>query len=394
MPRLSDSRPRRLSVLGSTGSIGTQALELVRLMPDRLRVAALTADSSIDAVIRQALEFRPELVALARTRGLKKLEDALAPHGIRVAAGTEGLCEAAALPAADVVLAAISGVAGLRPVLAALDSGKVVALANKETLVAAGACAVRTAARCGGTLVPVDSEHSAIFQCLAGEPPDAVEKIILTASGGPFRTRETASLAHVTPAEALRHPNWSMGAKVTIDSATMMNKGLEVIEAHWLFSAAADQIQVVVHPQSIVHSMVLFADGSAKAQLGLPDMRLPILYACSYPERWSTPYGRLDWDAALRLDFAPPDLVKFPCLRLAFEALEHGGSAPAVLNSANEEAVALFLAGRLRFVDIPRAVEDALGRHASGAELDLDAVIAVDRAVRQSVLEQAYVQTI
>lgn len=363
-------------------------------MPDRLRVAALTASSSTDTLVKQALEFRPELVALARAESVKKLRDALAPLGIRVVAGPEGLCEAASLAAADVVLAAISGVAGLRPVLAALASGKVVALANKETLVAAGAHAVRTAARFGGTLIPVDSEHSAIFQCLAGEEPDAVEKIILTASGGPFRTRDAAALARVTPAEALRHPNWSMGAKITIDSATMMNKGLEVIEARWLFSAAPDQIQVVVHPQSIVHSMVLFRDGSAKAQLGLPDMRLPILYACSYPDRWSAPYGRVDWSAIQRLDFAPPDLMKFPCLRLAFEALRQGGTAPAVLNSANEEAVDLFLADRLRFVDIPRAVEDALCSHAAAGEPDLDAVLEVDRAVRKSVLEQAYVQAI
>ena len=386
--------PRSLCILGSTGSIGTQALELVRLFPDRLRVAALTAHRSTDTLIRQALEFLPECVALADPSGLPLLRAALHGRGTRILAGEEGICEAAAAPRSDVVVAAISGIAGLAPVLAALQSGKMVALANKETLVAAGAHAVRAAKEHGGMLIPVDSEHSAIFQCLAGEKRASVDKIILTASGGPFRTREAATLAQITPAEALRHPNWSMGAKVTIDSATMMNKGLEVIEAHWLFSLAHDRIEVVVHPQSIVHSMVVFRDGSAKAQLGLPDMRLPILYAFSYPERWSMSYGRVDWASALKLEFTPPDLQKFPCLGLAFEALRMGGSAPAVLNAANEEAVALFLSGRLSYLDIPRAVESSLAHLASASDPDLEEVFALDRAARRHVLELGYVQTI
>jgi 1-deoxy-D-xylulose-5-phosphate reductoisomerase len=287
----------------------------------------------------------------------------------------------------DVVVAAVVGFAGLAPVVAALREGKQVALANKETLVVAGALINDLLDRTQGTLLPVDSEHSAIFQCLAGESEQNLENIVLTASGGPFRTREASTFADITVEEALDHPNWSMGNKITIDSATMMNKGLEVIEAKWLFDLDVDQIQVLVHPQSIVHSMVTFADGTVKAQLGVPDMKVPIQYALSYPDRWSAPHERLDWTEVARLDFETPDTDKFPCLRLAFEALEQGGTAPAVLNAANEEAVALFLNEDIRFTDIPRSIDRALQALPSADVPDLDALSEADAEARRFVQE-------
>ena len=386
-PPPANGRPRPVAVLGSTGSIGTQTLDVIRLFPDRFRVRALTAGSNVELLIQQAREFEPDCVAIGDTDQWTRLEDALADTDIRVLAGDDGLCAAAADPSVEVVVAAVVGFAGLNPVLAALKQGKTVALANKETMVVAGAEVNRLLDEHGGTLIPVDSEHSAIFQCLVGEKERAVEELILTASGGPFRTRDASTFDAITPAEALDHPNWSMGAKITIDSATLMNKGLEVIEARWLFDIGPDAIRVLVHPQSIVHSMVAFADGSVKAELGVPDMKVPIQYALSYPDRWPAPHERIDWTELQRLDFELPDTGKFPCLRLAFEALEIGGTAPAVLNAANEAAVALFLDERIGFTDIPRSIEDALGRLADGSDSSLEAVRAADAAARQRVQE-------
>ena len=379
--------PRGVAVLGSTGSIGTQTLEVLRLFPDRFRVRALTAGSNVELLAKQAREFRPDCVAIGAEEKRDALRDALSDTDIEVACGENGLCEAASRPDVDVVVAAVVGFAGLAPVVAALREGKQVALANKETLVVAGALINDLLDRTQGTLLPVDSEHSAIFQCLAGESEQNLENIVLTASGGPFRTREASTFDDITVEEALDHPNWSMGNKITIDSATMMNKGLEVIEAKWLFDLDVDQIQVLVHPQSIVHSMVTFADGTVKAQLGVPDMKVPIQYALSYPDRWSAPHERLDWTEVARLDFETPDTDKFPCLRLAFEALEQGGTAPAVLNAANEEAVALFLNEDIRFTDIPRSIDRALQALPSADVPDLDALSEADAEARRFVQE-------
>ncbi len=386
-----NAAPRGLSILGATGSIGTQTLEIVRLFPERLTVRALTAHRNAGLLARQALEFRPACVVIGEARQAPALREALAGTGIRVLTGEAGLCEAATLEEVETVVAAVVGVAGMEPVLAALRAGKKVALANKETLVVAGALVEALLAAHGGALIPVDSEHSAIFQCLVGEPDRAVESLVLTASGGPFRTRPAETFAAITRAEALCHPNWSMGAKITIDSATMMNKGLEVIEAHWLFDLAAEQIEVLVHPQSIIHSMVTFIDGSTKAQLGVPDMKVPIQYALSYPDRWPAPHQRIDWRALRCLDFEPPDFGKFPCLRLAYEALRAGGTAPAVLNAANEQAVALFLADRLRFIEIPQVVEAALEKLAAPLQPSYEALVAADAEARRRVLEHGRV---
>ena len=385
---------RALCILGSTGSIGTQALEIVRLFPDRLHVVALAAHRSTALLAKQAREFRPRFVVIADRSKALELEQMLSGSGIRVLAGPEGIMEVAACSGVDVVIAAVTGAAGLHGVLAALRAGKTVALANKETLVTAGALATSMAAEYGGKLIPVDSEHSAVFQCLVGEAERTVETILLTASGGPFRTRDTDTFASITRAEALRHPNWSMGAKITIDSATMMNKGLEVIEARWLFNVQSSQIEVLVHPQSVVHSMVVFTDGSTKAQLGVPDMRVPIQYALSYPDRWQAPHVRVDWRTIRSLDFALPSLERFPCLRLAFEALRAEGTAPAVLNAANEQAVALFLEDRIRFVDIPVTVEHALETVSGGAATTIEGLMEVDRAARQCVMEHGATITI
>ena len=385
---------QRLSVLGSTGSIGTQTLDIVRLFPDRFDVCALTAGTNADLLIAQAREFLPECVVLGDARRRKQVEQALEPLGIRVLAGQEGLCEAATLDGVNTVVAALVGFAGLESVIEAVRAGKKVALANKETLVVAGQLVTHLLKEHKGTLVPVDSEHSAIFQCLVGEPANSVESLILTASGGPFRTRPAETFGNITREEALAHPNWSMGAKITIDSATMMNKGLEVVEARWLFDIPANRISILVHPQSVVHSFVAFADGSAKAQLGLPDMRVPIQYALSYPERWPAPHERLDWSGAMHLDFEPPDRAKFPCLDLAYEALEAGGAAPAILNAANEQAVALFLAEKIRFTDIPDAIDRALGSVPVQEHPELEDIIACDAEARRVVQEHVRAITI
>ena len=383
--------PRRLAVLGSTGSIGTQTLEIAQLFPDRLKIQALASGSNWELLAEQARTFQPEVVCIADEAKYTSLKDALSGTPTRVVSGMEGLCEIASAADVDAVVAAIVGAAGLRPTLAAVEAGKMVALANKETLVLAGALVERLAREHGATLIPVDSEHSAIFQCLVGEEAETVESITLTASGGPFRTRPADTFGAITKAEALNHPNWTMGAKITIDSATLMNKGLEVIEAHWLFGLSPDRINIVVHPQSIIHSFVTFVDGSVKAQLGVPDMKVPIQYALTFPNRRPAPHERIDWAALGSLDFEEPDFERFPCLQLAFDALNQRGAAPAVLNAANEAAVELFLAERIGFTDIPRLIERALSQIPNEAGDDLESLLAADDAARKTVREHAHV---
>lgn len=387
-----DDRVQRLSVLGSTGSIGTQTLEVVRLFRDRFDVQALTAGSNVDLLVEQAREFRPTCVVIGDEAGRAQAKSDL--PGIRVLTGTDGLCEAATLSDVDTVVASLVGFAGLESVMAAIRAGKKVALANKETLVVAGELVTQLLGETGGMLLPVDSEHSAIFQCLVGEPPGSVEELILTASGGPFRTREAATFESITKEEALNHPNWEMGDKITVDSATMMNKGLEVVEARWLFGIDADRISVLVHPQSIIHSLVSFKDGSTKAQLGVPDMKVPIQYALSYPERWFAPHERLEWSEIRCLDFEAPDDGKFPSLGLAYDALRAGGTAPAILNAANEQAVALFLEDRLRFVEIPEVIGEALAKIPVVIAPRLEDLLACDQEARAAVLEHARAGTI
>ena len=337
--------------------------------------------------MEQARAFEPQCVVIGDEEHYPFLKDNLRASGIRVLTGQEGLCEAVCRQDVDEVVAALVGFSGLRSVLAAIEAGKQVALANKETLVVAGELVYRTLAKYGGTLVPVDSEHSAIFQCLTGEPDQAVERLILTASGGPFRTRPLDAFASISLAEALKHPNWDMGAKITIDSATMMNKGLEVIEACWLFGIQADAVDVLVHPESIIHSMVEFKDGSTKAQLGVPDMKVPIQYALSYPERWPAPHPRIEWTDYAALHFETPDFNRFPCLKLAYDALSIGGSAPAVLNAANEVAVALFLEEKIRFMEIPALIEQVLSNMVLHKVDDLESYVAIDREARLFALE-------
>lgn len=382
-----DDAPRSLSILGSTGSIGTQTLDVVRLFPDRFDVHALSCGGNIDLLAEQAREFRPEHVAVGDEARANDLREALKDVSVTVHVGEEGLCRIATRPSVDVVVGAVVGFAGLAPVLAALRQDKQVALANKESLVVAGSLVNAALENGSGRLLPVDSEHSAIFQCLSGESRENVEQVVLTASGGPFRTRPADTFDTITVDEALDHPNWSMGAKITIDSATMMNKGLEVIEARWLFDLSPDEIEVLVHPQSIVHSMVSFRDGAVKAQLGVPDMKVPIQYALSYPARWPAPHERLDWTALDRLDFEPPDTTQFPCLRHAYTALEHGGSAPAVLNAANEAAVDGFLQEQISFPEIPVLVEEALSSTPIVPDPSLEDLYAADARGRQHVQE-------
>jgi 1-deoxy-D-xylulose-5-phosphate reductoisomerase len=357
-------RPRTLSLLGSTGSIGCSTLDLVARDPEAYEVVALTAHSNVALLAEQARRFRPRLVAVADPARYLELKDALAGLNVAVLAGAEGLVEAASHPS-DWVMAGIVGSAGLWPTLAAVRRGATVALANKECLVCAGELFTRDVARAGATLLPVDSEHNAIFQVFDFEHAERVEKIILTASGGPFRTLSREQMARVTPAQAVKHPNWTMGAKISIDSATLMNKGLEAIEAYHLFPVAAHQIDVLVHPQSVIHSMVSYVDGSVLAQLGSPDMRTPIAHTLAWPDRMSTPVNRLDLTQIARLDFEAPDLTKFPALRLAREALQSGGAAPTILNAANEVAVEGFLHERIAFLEIPAIVEDVLDRMGS-----------------------------
>jgi 1-deoxy-D-xylulose-5-phosphate reductoisomerase len=375
---------RKIAILGATGSIGKSTLDLVRRSPDRFEVVAVTAATNVEALARIAQETSARLAVVANESRLRDLQELLVGTNCRAAAGEEALIEAAC-GEADLVIAAIVGCAGLRPVMAAVAAGRTVALANKEALVTAGELMIDAAARSGAALLPVDSEHNAIFQCLAGGRKEDVSRIILTASGGPFRTASAEAIGAATPAQAVAHPNWSMGAKISVDSATLMNKGLELIEAHYLFGLPSDRIDIVIHPQSVIHSMVEFVDGSVLAQLGSPDMRIPIAYALAWPERMETPAERLDFAAIGRLDFESPDLERFPALRLAREALEAGGSAPIVLNAANEVAVASFLAGQIRFTDIVRIVEEMLHQNDFGAPRSIDDVLGIDRTTRGRV---------
>jgi len=377
---------KRIAILGSTGSIGTQALELAASMPDDLEVVALAARRSTRLLAEQARRFRPRLVALADESGADGLRQALAGlDGVQVVTGEAGVEAAALCEGVDTVLAAMVGAAGTPHVLAALRAGKDVALANKEALVVAGALMVEEARRSGALLVPVDSEHSALHQCLRAGERGEVERLILTASGGPFRNLSQAELDRVTPREALRHPTWKMGDKITIDSATLMNKGLEVIEAHWLFGLPAERIEVVVHPQSLVHSLVEFRDGSLVAQISATDMTLPIQYALTYPERLPARGPRLDLAAMGRLEFHAPDPERFPSLRLAYRVLRMGGGAPAVLNAANEVAVEAFLRERLPFPGIIRTVEAVLDEIGPGREPGgLEDLLELDRRAREA----------
>lgn len=348
---------RQVAILGSTGSIGTQALQVIEEHSDLYEVYALTANNSVDLLIEQARRHQPDVVVIANEAHYSKLCEALADLPIKVYAGENALCEVVEAEPIDIVLASMVGYAGLRPTMNAIRAGKAIALANKETLVVAGELITQLAIEHRVPILPVDSEHSAIFQCLTGEGNNPIEKILLTASGGPFRTWSMEQLQHATREQALKHPNWDMGAKITIDSATMMNKGFEVIEAKWLFDVAPSQIEVVVHPQSVVHSMVQFTDGSIKAQLGTPDMRLPIQYAFSYPYRLPLSSQRVDFTTLSTLTFEQPDPVRFRNLALSFEALERGGNMPCILNAANEVCVASFLKERVGFLQMSDVIE-------------------------------------
>jgi 1-deoxy-D-xylulose-5-phosphate reductoisomerase len=375
---------RKIAILGATGSIGKSTLDLVERTPERFEVVAVTASVNSEALADIARRTGAKLAVIADEKRLGDLEDRLAGSGCRAAAGEAALIEAA-ITDVDLVIAAIVGCAGLKPVMAAVEAGQTVALANKEALVTAGELMTGSAATNGATLLPIDSEHNAIFQCLAGSNASDVSRIILTASGGPFRSASAEFIRSATPAQAVAHPNWSMGAKISVDSATLMNKGLELIEAHYLFGLPSEQLDILVHPQSVIHSMVEFIDGSVLAQLGSPDMRIPIAYALAWPDRIETPAQRLDLAAIARLDFEEPDSDKFPALRLARQSLEEGGAAPIVLNAANEIAVANFLDGRISFTDIANMVEDALEEANFVNPQSIGDVLEIDARVRSRV---------
>ena len=371
---------RKIAILGATGSIGTSTLDLVERDPERFEVVAVTAATNVEALAGIARRTNARLAVISDERLLPELRERLAGTACEASAGEGALVEAAL--SAELVVAAIVGCAGLRPVMAAVEAGRTIALANKEALVTAGELMTGAAARSGATILPVDSEHNAIFQCLAGSNKGSVSRIILTASGGPFRTASAQTMRDASPAEAVAHPNWSMGAKISVDSATMMNKGLELIEAYHLFGVPSERIDIVIHPQSVVHSLVEFADGSVLAQLGSPDMRIPIAYALAWPERMATPAQRLDLAAIARLDFEAPDLERFPALKLARDALEAGGAAAIVLNAANEAAVARFLAGSIGFTDIARLVRGALEDSKHAPPRSIEEVFEIDRLTR------------
>lgn len=381
---------KAISLLGSTGSIGTQTLDIAAQYPDQFRIVALAAGRNTELLAQQIRQFRPSLVAIADSDALAELQEAIADVTSQptLLVGQEGVIEVARCPEADVVVTGIVGCAGLLPTIAAIKAGKDIALANKETLIAGGPVVLPLVQQYGVKLLPADSEHSAIFQCLQGVPAGGLRRILLTASGGAFRDFPVEKLAHVTVADALKHPNWSMGRKITIDSATLMNKGLEVIEAHYLFGADYDQIDIVIHPQSIIHSLIELQDTSVLAQLGWPDMRLPLLYALSYPERIFTDWKPLDLVKSGDLTFREPDHQKYPCMQLAYAAGRAGGCMPAVLNAANEQAVALFLDEQIRFLDIPRLIEQTCDRYQSQnrSTPTLDDILAADQWARQEVL--------
>jgi 1-deoxy-D-xylulose-5-phosphate reductoisomerase len=378
---MSLAAPKRLSILGSTGSIGCSTLDLVARNPESFECVALTAQSNVAALIEQALQFRPDVAVIGDEAHYPALQEALAGSGIEAAAGASAIAEAADRPSA-MVMAAIVGAAGLKPTLTAVQRGATVALANKESLVCAGDVVLKAATAAGARILPVDSEHNAIFQVFDFERPERVSKVILTASGGPFRTSSEADMRAAGPEQAVKHPNWSMGAKISVDSATLMNKGLELIEAFHLFPVTVDQLDVLVHPQSVVHSMVEYVDGSVLAQMGTPDMRTPIAYALAWPDRLATPCERLDLAKVGSLTFESPDFQRFPALKLAWDALRAGGSAPAVLNAANEVAVSAFLGRRIGFLDIAAIVADVLARIAPVALERLEDVVRIDGEAR------------
>ncbi|MDD6891170.1 MAG: 1-deoxy-D-xylulose-5-phosphate reductoisomerase [Bacteroidales bacterium] len=382
-------KKKQIAILGSTGSIGTQALQVIAEHPDRYEAYALTANNQVDLLIEQARRFQPEAVVIANEQKYPALKEALADLPIKVYAGTEAISQVVESQPIDIVLTAMVGYAGLRPTINAIRAGKAIALANKETLVVAGGLINQLAQEYRTPILPVDSEHSAIFQCL--EPGNAIEKVILTASGGPFRHLSHEQLATVTKAQALKHPTWNMGAKITIDSASMMNKGFEVIEAKWLFGVRPEQIEVVVHPQSVIHSMVQFEDGAVKAQLGMPDMRLHIQFAFSYPERVRSSFDRLDFMKCRELTFEAPDTQRFRNLALAYEALHRGGNLPCIVNAANEVVVAAFLADRVSFLGMSDAIEEAMQRMPFIASPTYEDYVETDAETRrftESLLKQ------
>jgi 1-deoxy-D-xylulose-5-phosphate reductoisomerase len=378
---------KQIAILGSTGSIGTQTLDVVRQHPNEFSVYALSAHRSVDLLIQQALEFNPAVVCIADESCYARLRDALSDLPIKVMAGMDAIAQMVTMPDIDVVVAAMVGYAGLRPTMEAIRAKKTIALANKETLVVAGEIICRLAQHYKVPILPVDSEHSAIFQCLVGESRDSIEKLLLTASGGPFRTFTYEQMQHVTAAQALQHPNWEMGAKITIDSASMMNKGFEVIEARWLFDIPVDKIQVLVHPQSVVHSAVQFVDGSVKAQLGTPDMRIPIQYALTYPERWQSDVARLDLFATKQLTFEEPDMQRFPNLRLAYEAIEKGGNMPCILNAANEVVNLAFREGKCGFLQMSEVIAETMVKTAFILDPTYEDYVLTDTEARRIAKE-------
>jgi 1-deoxy-D-xylulose-5-phosphate reductoisomerase len=376
--------PERIALLGSTGSIGTQALDIISRYPEKFEVEVLVAGNNIDLLIQQALRFQPDIVVISNHDHYQKLKEKLSNTDIKVYAGNEAVEQVVASSSVDVVIASIVGYSGVRPTVAAIKAGKKVALANKETLVVAGEIIGKLVRESGSIIIPVDSEHSAIFQCLVGEAGNPVEKITLTASGGPFLNFSEEMLKKVLPCDALKHPNWSMGCKVTIDSSSLMNKGLEVIEAKWLFDLTPEQISVVIHPQSIIHSFVHFADGSVKAQLGVPDMRVPILYSLTYPDRFVSDLPRLELNKCTPLTFSDPDTKKFRNLALAFQALSMGGNMPCVLNAANEIAVKAFLDNKISFTQMPDVVEYSMENSSHSLSPDLDLLEFTDVSARET----------
>ena len=373
---------KQIAILGSTGSIGTQALDVIAANDSLFEVYALTANNNVELLIEQACKFNPEMVAIGNEKHYQTLKNALSDLPIKVFAGADSIAQVAEMQPIDMVLTAMVGYSGLKPTINAIKAGKKVALANKETLVVAGELICDLAAKYKASIIPVDSEHSAIFQCLAGEGDNPIEKLILTASGGPFRTKSLDELKIVTSLQALKHPNWDMGAKVTIDSASMMNKGFEIIEAKWLFGVSPDQIQVVVHPQSIIHSMVQFADGAIKAQLGVPDMKLPIQYAFTYPERLKTDFPRFDFDVCSQFTFEKPDLDRFRNLAFAYYAMDRGGNMPCILNAANEIVVSEFLKDKIGFLQMSDIIEEVMAKADYIAKPTYDDYVRTDALVR------------
>jgi len=387
-------KKKRIAILGATGSIGTQALDVIEQHADLYEVRVLTAYNQVDLLVQQARHFMPDVVVIANEEKYERVKNALSDLPIKVYAGAEALCEVVEMDTVDMVLTAMVGYAGLRPTIHAIKAHKVIALANKETLVVAGELIERLATEYKSAIIPVDSEHSAIFQCLVGEVGNEIEKILLTASGGPFRTFSKHQLQSVTSVQALKHPNWTMGAKVTIDSASMMNKGFEMMEAKWLFGVDPEQIEVLVHPQSIVHSMVQFKDGAVKAQLGVPDMRLPIQYAFSYPNRIISDIGRIDFSVCQSLTFEHPDTERFPNLALAFEAMKRGGNMPCVVNAANEIAVMAFLHDEISFLGMSDLIEKMMSRAVFIKQPTYEDYVATDSEVRCMAKELIKVKTV